>query len=415
MFPEFLTQDCKAEPVTASEGCGPAADLLRRAMLAARAGDRERAGRLLRATLLADPESVQARLWLAAIAEEPREAVQYLSDVLRAHPEHKQALEGLRWAYGRAEAAAPEPAREELPARPQVQVLPARHRPGWPLKVAAALVVCLGLMGASAWALNGRIEAETAMQAQPSVVLPLEVAPVAAGNTQMIELPPLYPEGPSVEPTPNTIALLPVAGETAQPTASPFVLDPLPEATPLRSVPTVAPLPSLEPTAMPTPTALPLQPTATAAAQLATAKGAEANAGTARAGKWIEVILSKQIAIAWNGSTPVRRMVVSTGIARYPTVTGTFRIYLKRRAQRMVGPGYDLPNVPHVMYFYRGYALHGTYWHKNFGRPMSHGCVNLNLNDAAWLFSWTGPVLPKGYWNVWASAKNPGTVVVVHW
>jgi lipoprotein-anchoring transpeptidase ErfK/SrfK len=49
---------------------------------------------------------------------------------------------------------------------------------------------------------------------------------------------------------------------------------------------------------------------------------------------------------------------------------------------------YYLPNVPHVMYFYGGYGLHGTYWHNNFGTPMSHGCVNLSQTDAEWLYNW---------------------------
>jgi lipoprotein-anchoring transpeptidase ErfK/SrfK len=52
----------------------------------------------------------------------------------------------------------------------------------------------------------------------------------------------------------------------------------------------------------------------------------------------------------------------------------------------MAGPGYYLPNVPYVMYFYEGYGLHGTYWHNNFGHPMSHGCVNFTIEDAGWLF-----------------------------
>jgi lipoprotein-anchoring transpeptidase ErfK/SrfK len=54
----------------------------------------------------------------------------------------------------------------------------------------------------------------------------------------------------------------------------------------------------------------------------------------------------------------------------------------------MSGPGYNLPNVPYTMYFYRGYAIHGTYWHNNFGSPMSHGCVNLATPDAQWLYNW---------------------------
>lgn len=54
----------------------------------------------------------------------------------------------------------------------------------------------------------------------------------------------------------------------------------------------------------------------------------------------------------------------------------------------MTGPGYRLPHVPYVMYFYKGYALHGTYWHNNFGRPMSHGCVNLPTPIAEQLYHW---------------------------
>jgi len=104
--------------------------------------------------------------------------------------------------------------------------------------------------------------------------------------------------------------------------------------------------------------------------------------------RWIEVILSRQRLIAWQGNVPVRSMVVSTGIPRYPTPPGRFRIYAKYPSVTMAGPGYYLPGVPHTMFFYRGYAIHGTYWHNNFGRPMSHGCVNLTRSDAAWLYSW---------------------------
>jgi lipoprotein-anchoring transpeptidase ErfK/SrfK len=52
----------------------------------------------------------------------------------------------------------------------------------------------------------------------------------------------------------------------------------------------------------------------------------------------------------------------------------------------MSGPGYYLPDVPYVMYFYKDYGLHGTYWHHNFGTPMSHGCVNFPTVDAGWIF-----------------------------
>ena len=104
--------------------------------------------------------------------------------------------------------------------------------------------------------------------------------------------------------------------------------------------------------------------------------------------KWIEVDLSSQTLTAYAGNTPVYSAVVSTGLPRTPTVTGEYRIYAKYRSAPMSGPGYYLPNVPYIMYFYRGYALHGTYWHNNFGQPMSHGCVNLQTSDAEWLYNW---------------------------
>jgi LysM repeat protein len=120
---------------------------------------------------------------------------------------------------------------------------------------------------------------------------------------------------------------------------------------------------------------------------------------TSGGGRWIDVNLSKQRVTAWEGDTPIRTMVVSTGISRYPTPTGRFRIYSKYPSVTMSGPGYYLPGVPQTMFFYRGYAIHGTYWHNNFGQPMSHGCINLTRSDAAWLYSWT-PV---------------GTQVVIHY
>ena len=53
-----------------------------------------------------------------------------------------------------------------------------------------------------------------------------------------------------------------------------------------------------------------------------------------------------------------------------------------------LGTYYDLPNVPYVVYFYKGYGIHGTYWHSNFGHPMSHGCVNVSIPDMALLYNW---------------------------
>lgn len=104
--------------------------------------------------------------------------------------------------------------------------------------------------------------------------------------------------------------------------------------------------------------------------------------------KWIDVNLSTQTITAYEGPTPVYSALVSTGLWGTPTVVGTYQIYVKYPSTLMSGPGYYLPNVPHVMYFYLGYAIHGAYWHNNFGTPMSHGCVNLSLPDAEWFYNW---------------------------
>ena len=118
--------------------------------------------------------------------------------------------------------------------------------------------------------------------------------------------------------------------------------------------------------------------------------------------KWVDVNISTQTMVAFEGQTPVYSSKVSTGLAKYPTVEGIYRVYAKYRTTKMEGGRgadyYYLPRVPYTMYFYSGYALHGADWHNNFGQPMSHGCVNLPLEAAKWMFEWA-PV---------------GTMVVTH-
>ena len=104
--------------------------------------------------------------------------------------------------------------------------------------------------------------------------------------------------------------------------------------------------------------------------------------------RWIDVDLTNQSVYAYEGETVVNSFIVSTGTWLTPTVTGQYKIYVKLRSGNMSGPGYFLPDVPYIMYFYESYGLHGTYWHHNFGTPMSYGCVNLRTEDAAWLFNW---------------------------
>lgn len=114
----------------------------------------------------------------------------------------------------------------------------------------------------------------------------------------------------------------------------------------------------------------------------------------------IAVDLGAQRLYAYEGDTVVMEFPVSTG-KWWPTPTGEFKTWIKLRSTRMSGGNwaagtyYNLPNVPHTMYFYndqypktRGFGLHGAYWHTNFGHPMSHGCVNIGLPDAERLFNW---------------------------
>ena len=135
--------------------------------------------------------------------------------------------------------------------------------------------------------------------------------------------------------------------------------------------------------------------------------------------RWIEVDLSEQLVVAYDGVTPVRAFVVSTGVGSTPTVQGTFRIWAKiamqdmRGGSRAAGTYYHLKDVQNVQYFHRGYGFHGTYWHDNYGTPMSHGCVNLTNEDAEWLFSWTSPTVPDDDW-LFSNNANPGTLVMVH-
>ena len=101
---------------------------------------------------------------------------------------------------------------------------------------------------------------------------------------------------------------------------------------------------------------------------------------------WIDVNLSQQTVYAYAGDSVVNSFLVSTGAAETPTVTGAYHIYVKLLHSDMSGPDYYLRDVPYVMFFYKDYGLHGTYWHHDFGAPVSHGCVNMSIPDAAWLY-----------------------------
>jgi len=142
--------------------------------------------------------------------------------------------------------------------------------------------------------------------------------------------------------------------------------------------------------------------------------------------KWIDVNLTTQTLVAFEGDKPVYATLVSTGRRNFqdkekdhPTPPGTFRIREKHIAATMDGDGaadgpYSIEDVPWIMYFNGSYALHGAFWHANFGHVQSHGCVNLSPLDAKAMFGWTEPRVPDGWHGVNSTPEKPGTRVVVH-
>ena len=113
---------------------------------------------------------------------------------------------------------------------------------------------------------------------------------------------------------------------------------------------------------------------------------AEAPPAPLASGRSLLVSITNQRIYAYENGALVHSYLVSTGLPATPTVLGDYNVYVKYQATDMSGPGYYLPGVPWTMYFYQGYAIHGTYWHANFGRPMSHGCVNLPPDEARWFY-----------------------------
>jgi hypothetical protein len=143
--------------------------------------------------------------------------------------------------------------------------------------------------------------------------------------------------------------------------------------------------------------------------------------------RWIDVNLKQQTLVAFQGTTPVYATMVSTGKQSqdkekdHRTPSGQWRIREKHITTTMDGDGtaagdlpYSIEDVPFAMYFDGSYAVHGAFWHRNFGVQMSHGCVNLAPLDAKHLFFFADPQVPTGWHGVWSSAAHPGSRVVIH-
>ena len=388
-------------------------ETIRQAYQALRANDRRLARQLATQAARLDPNLEDPWLILAALAG-PQAAAGYLKRALQINPNSTRAIKGLEWANQKLQGAAPvptippgeshneitapaagttQPVSLQKPAMvgggaalaetstlpetlPVAAVSPApiprrRFGLGW----LVVLVTIVGLAGLAwlGWPMISAVFAQS-----PSAARPLGV----------LQKPSFTPTETATPTQTNT----PTATFTATATQTP-----VPSAT---SMPTVTPLPSATPETSDTrvpPTRFP--PTRVPATKAPASKATTVPTSLPATGKiptdikadqrWVDVDVTHQRAYAYQGSQVVRSFIVSTGIAIYPTLTGQYHIYVKYRAADMAGVGWYLPKVPYVMYYYLGYGLHGTYWHNNFGHPMSHGCVNFRTEDAAWLFDFT--------------------------
>jgi lipoprotein-anchoring transpeptidase ErfK/SrfK len=323
------------------------------ARLALQRGDRKEARRWAQQAAALAPKEEEPWLLLAAVSN-PEASLAYLEKALEINPASTRARQGMHWTAKRLREnpppARPAP-RRSLVAGPIASEALVRRRPAI-LPWALALVIACILL--SAW----------------------YVAP--AYSTTLSNLNPLAAAQSGLDKLTRT----PTPTATYTPT-------PTPTNTP-------TPTPTFTPTATNTPTSTPTEtPTNTPEPTKKPKKKKPAAAAYAYPGRpagvgvdefWIDVDLSQQRSYVYIGDILQREFLVSTGTWLHPTVTGTFRIYVKYRSAPMSGPGYYLPGVPYVMYFYKDYGLHGTYWHHNFGTPMSHGCVNFPTVDAEWIF-----------------------------
>jgi lipoprotein-anchoring transpeptidase ErfK/SrfK len=338
------------------------------------------------------PEIEEVWLMLAALAS-PHASVAYLERALQINPHSARAQKGLAWA---AERWRKEALTSEQKAVQRAVVVPDAHpkapthaktagRPRSIHIVLLLIVLCLvstGLLWVGATPvlafLNNNFFAGRQISSAPAqfeqMVQPaVSLTPSLVANVTGTPFPTLTftpTSSPTATFTP-TVTLTPTATSTA-------TLPPTETAT---LVPTDVPTEIASPTPLPTDTPEPI-PTRYVPTPLPGVSGASGGV------HWIDVDLTHQMVYAYEGKTIVNSFLVSTGTAQHRTITGSFHIYEKHLTANMWGPGYFLPDVPYTMYFQKGYALHGTYWHSNFGTPMSHGCVNLYTPDAEWLYYW---------------------------
>jgi lipoprotein-anchoring transpeptidase ErfK/SrfK len=359
-------------------------------------GDRHIARHYATRAAALNPQLEDAWLFLAAVAS-PHASLAYLQRALEINPASQRARMGMHWAVQRLRASPPPIQKPDTtigaaislraPVTPPSPPAAARTRSRLPALAFAFILLCIAL-GLMIWAWEPMSGPALSQARRFALALVYSETPTAS-VTPTSSATPTSRYTPIPSPTPSSTA---TPTETPTPTAS---------ATPL---PTHTLLPAPTETATPENTPLPpptLTPTIVAAAPNPTPRPTRRPKPQKIAGpegrptvvaideRWVDVDLSSQTAYAMVGDQITNSFLVSTGMWPTTTVTGVFRIYVKYRSALMYGPGYYLPNVPYVMYFYKDYGLHGTYWHNNFGHPMSHGCVNFRTDDAGWLFNWT--------------------------
>jgi len=142
--------------------------------------------------------------------------------------------------------------------------------------------------------------------------------------------------------------------------------------------------------------------------------------------KWVDVNLEKKTLVLFQGDKPVFAALISPGKKsrdkkkNHATPTGAWRVREKHVAVTMDGDGasgdlpYSIEDVPYVAYFKGSYALHAAFWHNNFGREMSHGCVNLAPSDAKIVWNFIDPIVPRGWHAAFGTADRPGSMIVIH-
>ena len=332
-----------------------APELIQQAKQAILDGDSALARQLAERALITSPENSDAKLILAGLSE-PEESAVLLRELLDSTPDNPYVYKAMRWSSARSRletAGQWAPAEEDLTSAATAQRTARSHRPVWTILL---LAVIAGLIIFGLYSVG---------------IIPDR--PVA-GQQFLIknESNPLIK--PSLTPT-----------NTATPTNTPTNT-----ATP---VATNTPTPTETPTPTATPTETPV-PTVEIEPFLYDPEPYEPLEVVSLGDKWIDINLSEQRLYAYEGTTIVNSFLVSTGLDITPTVTGTYYVWIKLRYDDMVGPGYNLPDVPYVMYFYKGYGIHGTYWHNNFGTPMSYGCVNMETSEAEWLYNWAFVGIP---------------------